>query len=77
MPTPEELKERIESAIPGASAEVSGDDGVHFYAQVVADSFAGLSRIQQHKLVYEALGNEVGGRIHALQLKTSTPGGNQ
>jgi stress-induced morphogen len=68
------LKERIESSIPGSEADVTGDDGVHFAAAVVAPSFEGLSRIEQHKLVYEALGNEVGGRIHALQLKTSTPG---
>jgi stress-induced morphogen len=67
------LKERIESAIPGSQAEVTGDDGVHFAAEVVAPHFEGLSRIEQHKLVYEALDNEVGGRIHALQLKTSTP----
>ena len=73
MPSPQELKERIESAIPGAEAEVTGDDGVHFSAEVVSPRFEGLSRIEQHKLVYEALGNEVGGRIHALALKTSTP----
>ena len=73
MPTTDELKQRIESAIPGAEATVTGDDGVHFSAEVVATRFEGLSRIEQHKLVYEALGNEVGGRIHALALKTSTP----
>ena len=75
MPSPQELKERIEAAIPGAEAQVTGDDGVHFAAEVVSGSFEGLSRIEQHKLVYEALGNEVGGRIHALSIKTATPGG--
>jgi len=72
VPSPQELKERIESAIPGSEAQVTGDDGVHFSAEVVSPGFEGLSRVDQHKLVYEALGNEVGGRIHALELKTST-----
>jgi stress-induced morphogen len=41
---------------------------------VVSDRFAGLSRIQQHKLIYDVFGDEVGGPIHALSIKTSTPG---
>jgi stress-induced morphogen len=41
----------------------------------VSDRFEGLSRIDQHKLVYEVFGNEVGGPIHALSIKTSAPGG--
>ena len=47
----------------------------HFRAEVVSDRFDGLSRIQQHKLVYDVFGNEVGGPIHALSIKTSTPAG--
>jgi stress-induced morphogen len=77
MPTTEELKARIESAIPGSQASV--DDltggGDHFRAEVVSDRFAGLSRIEQHKLIYDVFGDEVGGPIHALSIKTSTPGG--
>jgi acid stress-induced BolA-like protein IbaG/YrbA len=69
---PQELKQRIESAIPGASAEVSGD-GHHFNAVVRAAAFDGLSRIAQHKLVYDVFGDELGARIHALQLKTHAP----
>jgi acid stress-induced BolA-like protein IbaG/YrbA len=68
--TPEELKERIEAGIPGASAEVSGD-GHHFQAIVDAPGFAGLTRIAQHKLVYDVFGPEVGDRIHALSIKTT------
>lgn len=68
--TPEELKRRIEAAIPGARAEVSGD-GHHFNAVVSAPAFAGLSRIAQHRLVYDVFGEEVGGRIHALSIKTT------
>ena len=67
--TPEELKERIESGIPGATAEVTGD-GHHFNAVVTAPAFAGLSRIAQHRLVYAVFGPEVGDRIHALSIQT-------
>jgi acid stress-induced BolA-like protein IbaG/YrbA len=67
--TPEELKQRIEAGIPGARAEVSGD-GQHFNAIVSAAAFEGLSRIAQHRLVYDVFGAELGGRIHALSIQT-------
>ncbi|MBV8988337.1 MAG: BolA/IbaG family iron-sulfur metabolism protein [Solirubrobacterales bacterium] len=67
--TPEELKERIEAGIPGARAEVQGD-GQHFNAVVAAPGFKGLSRIAQHRLVYDVFGSEVGDRIHALSIQT-------
>ena len=67
--TPDELKQRIEAGIPGARADVTGD-GHHFNAVVSAPSFHGLSRIAQHRLVYEVFGNEVGDRIHALSIQT-------
>jgi acid stress-induced BolA-like protein IbaG/YrbA len=67
--TPEELKARIEAGITGSRADVSGD-GHHFTAVVSAPAFAGLSRIAQHKLVYDVFGAEVGDRIHALSIKT-------
>jgi acid stress-induced BolA-like protein IbaG/YrbA len=67
--TPDELKQRIEAGIPGASAEVTGD-GHHFNAVVTAPAFAGLSRIAQHRLVYDVFGPEVGDRIHALSIQT-------
>lgn len=70
MATKEELKERIEAGIPGARAEVLGDDGAHFEAVVVAPAFAGLSRIAQHRLVYDVFDGELGSRIHALSLQT-------
>ena len=78
MPTADELKTRIEEAIPGAQASVEDltGGGDHFRAEVVSDRFDGLSRIDQHKLVYDVFGEEVGGPIHALSLKTSIPGGN-
>jgi acid stress-induced BolA-like protein IbaG/YrbA len=67
--TPEELKARIEAGIPGAMAEVTGD-GHHFNAIVSAAAFSGLSRIAQHRLVYDVFGAEVGDRIHALSIQT-------
>lgn len=66
--SPEELKDRIEAGIPGARAAVSGD-GHHFEAVVEGSAFTGLSRIAQHKLVYDVFGAELGERIHALSLK--------
>jgi stress-induced morphogen len=75
MPSAESIKQRIEAAIPGASAEVEDytGGGDHFRATVTAGAFAGLSRLQQHRLVYDVFGAEVGGAIHALALKTQTP----
>ena len=67
--TPEELKQRIEAGIPGARADVSGD-GHHFNAVVSAPAFEGLTRIAQHRLVYDVFGGEVGDRIHALSIQT-------
>ena len=76
MPSAEELRERIERALPGAEVSVQDTTGGgdHFRAEVVSDQFEGLSRIQQHKLIYEVFGDEVGGAIHALSIKTQTPG---
>jgi acid stress-induced BolA-like protein IbaG/YrbA len=70
--TPNELKDRIEAAIPGAQATVSGD-GRHFNAVVTAPAFDGLSRIAQHRLVYGVFDGEVGERIHALSIQTKAP----
>ena len=79
MPTAADLKQRIESALPGAEANVEDltGGGDHFRAEVVSERFAGLSRIDQHKLVYDVFGDEIGGPIHALSLKTTTPEGSR
>jgi stress-induced morphogen len=74
MATPEELKQRIEAAIPGAVAEVTSTDNVHFQARVTAAAFEGKNRVQQHRMVYGAFDpGELGGTVHALQLKTEVP----
>ena len=74
MPTADDIRRRIEAGIPGAAAEVQTADGVHFSARIVAPAFGGLSRIQQHRLVYDLFEpGEIGGPIHALSIKTETP----
>ena len=74
MPTSDDLKSRIEAAIPDARAEVQDltGGGDHFRAEIVSPAFAGKSRIEQHRMVYDIFGAEIGGPIHALSLKTST-----
>ena len=75
MPSAQDIRQRIEAAIPGARAEV--DDytggGDHFRATVTAAAFEGRSRVEQHRLVYEIFGAEIGGPNHALALKTQAP----
>lgn len=69
-----EIKNLIEKNLPNCTAIVEGDDGVHFSAIVVSEAFAGKSKVQQQRLVYTALGDEItNGNIHALALKTFTP----
>ena len=67
------IKKMIERAIPGASAEVTGEDA-HFAAVVVAEAFAGKSRIEQHQMIYALFREEMARQeIHALSLRTTTP----
>ena len=69
-----DIKNLIEAALPGAEVQVRGDDGVHFEAIVVSDDFIGKTLLQQHRLVYAALGGRMENEeIHALGLKTYTP----
>ncbi len=70
---PEEIKNLIESGIPGCSADVTGPDGTHFEAVIVSQQFAGKNMVQQHQLVYRSLGERMGREIHALSIQTLTP----
>lgn len=65
----------IRSALPDAEVEITAlaNDGDHYSARVVSASFVGMSRVAQHKLVYDALGGRMGGELHALQLTTAVP----
>ena len=69
----ETIRKLIESGLPGARADVQGDDGVHFEARVVSADFAGKLPLARHRMVYATLGEKMGGDIHALALKTLTP----
>lgn len=76
MLSPDYVKERIASALPGAQVEVVDTTGTgdHFEARVVSDAFAGKSMVQQHQLVYAPLKDKLAtGELHALALKTYTP----
>lgn len=69
----ETIRELIEAGLPGARAEVSVEDGVHFEATVVSEAFRGKLPLARHRLVYATLGERMGGEIHALALRTVTP----
>ncbi|MCX7946116.1 MAG: BolA family transcriptional regulator [Hydrogenophilus sp.] len=68
------IAERIRQALPEAWVEVESEDGVHFTARVVSAAFEGQGMVARHRMVYQALGPELGREIHALQLTTLTPG---
>ena len=71
----DEIERMIAAALPGAVITIRdlAGDGDHYAAHVVAPQFAGQSRVQQHKLVYAALGGRMGGELHALQVTTEAP----
>lgn len=71
----DEIERLIRAALPDAEVTIRdlAGDGDHYAAHVVTPAFAGKSRVQQHKLVYDALGGRMGGELHALQLTTATP----
>lgn len=76
MLNPDQIREQIENALPGAQVEVVDTRGTgdHFRATVVAPQFAGLSMVQQHQLVYAPLREKLdSGALHALALSTFTP----
>ncbi len=71
-----EIEARIQAAFPDAKVvmiDLAGD-GDHWAARVTSSAFAGKSRVQQHKMVYAAIGGQMGGDLHALALQTFTPG---
>lgn len=72
MIQPDEIKSAIEDGLQCEHVEVAGD-GHHFEAVVVSQQFRGKSRVQQHQLVYRALGDRMREEIHALSMRTLTP----
>ena len=71
----DQIEAMIKTALPDAEVRITdlAGDGDHYAAHVVSSAFIGKSRVAQHKLVYEALGGHMGGRLHALQLTTAVP----
>ena len=73
MLTAAELKAYIMNGLPCEHVEVRGDDGAHFEAVIVSEQFAGKNMVQQHQMVYKALGDRMREEIHALSMRTFTP----
>ena len=74
-----EIERLIREAIPDARVEITDlrGDGDHYAARVVSATFAGMPRVRQHQRVYAALGGRMGGELHALQLETAVPTGDE
>ena len=74
-----EIERLIREAIPDAKVEITDlrGDGDHYAARVVSATFAGMPRVRQHQRVYAALGGRMGGELHALQLETAVPTGDE
>ena len=70
-----EIESLIKTALPDAFVEIKdlAGDGDHYAATVVSEAFRGKSRVEQHKMVYDALKGRMGGALHALALKTKAP----
>lgn len=73
MLTSAQLQSYIEQNLACDFIEVKGDDGTHFEAVIVSPAFIGKSMVQQHQLVYAALGDRMRAEIHALSMQTYTP----
>jgi len=72
MVTPESIRQSIIAGLECDHLEVSGD-GHHWEAVIVSPAFRGKNKVQQHQLVYRALGDRMREEIHALSMQTLTP----
>ena len=72
MVTPEQVKSYIEQGLDCESVRVDGD-GRHFEAVIVSAEFRGKNKVQQHQLVYRALGDRMREEVHALSMQTFAP----
>ena len=70
-----DIERLIKARIPDAQVTIRdlAGDGDHYAATVLAESFRGKSRVQQHQIVYRALGDRMREEIHALSMQTHTP----
>ncbi|MDD9332345.1 MAG: BolA family transcriptional regulator [Bartonella sp.] len=71
----DEIETLIRESIPNAKITIRdlAGDGEHYAAEVISENFRGKSRVQQHKMVYDALKGNMGNFLHALALQTSVP----
>ena len=71
----QDIEDLIRAGIPDAEVRIEDlrGDGDHYAAYIISESFRGLSRVQQHQLVYKALQGKMGGELHALAIQTATP----
>jgi len=73
MLTADDVRSYIMQGLPCEHVVVQGEDGAHFDAVIVSTAFDGKNRVQQHQLVYKALGERMRSEIHALSMRTFTP----
>ncbi|WP_333795000.1 BolA family protein [Hyphomicrobium sp.] len=73
--SPTEITELIKARFPDATVEIQdlAGDGDHYAARVESSAFKGKTRVQQHQMVYDALGGRMGDELHALALTTTVP----
>jgi acid stress-induced BolA-like protein IbaG/YrbA len=69
-----EVRQLIDTGLPGAQVQVMSDDDTHFESVIIAPQFAGKRMIQRHQLVYATLGALMGREIHALSIQAYAPG---
>jgi stress-induced morphogen len=76
----QEVENLIRNEFPEANVEVVSQDhedersdGAHFGLVITSDEFDGMSRVERHRTVYDALGDAMGGEIHAVEIRARTP----
>ncbi|EJW21628.1 BolA-like protein [alpha proteobacterium IMCC14465] len=76
--TASNIVDMIKEAIPDAQIDITDlrGDGDHYSAVVTSQSFKGKTRVQQHRMVYDALQGDMGSGLHALALQTAIPDSN-
>ncbi|HEV8027484.1 MAG TPA: BolA family transcriptional regulator [Stellaceae bacterium] len=69
------IERLIRQSLPDAQVTIEDlrGDGDHYAAHIVSTAFKGKTRVQQHQMVYQALGGRMGGELHALAIQTSAP----
>ena len=71
--TPQQVEQLIQTGLPDAQVTVMSEDDTHFEAMVISSQFAGKRPLQRHQMVYQTLGELMGGEIHALSIQAKTP----